>query len=436
MPDTKQLLERTARRAPNPRYEPETIRDRAGRRRRTERARATALALALTVVVGVAAFAVLADGPAASVASGDAIGSGSLPAASIPPIVAADGEYYVHHVLLVAPCGDACTDNDVALDATYRWSPSDDSGRIDVESRIAFGIDPGTFAPGTFPNPNGIEVAGFPADPDEMLRFLTERSAADGASPAPNVSPAAGAPSSSGTLWRAITDLLADPHVTPAVRATLLEAAAKLPGAAIVLDDADPFGRPAHVIAFPAEGGLFDERLYVDPVTHDLLAITTALRGEDAPARYYVVASDGVVPSIDAVLTRSAIPATGITVAELRTLEAGSLPPAQATPVVQIPDRCSQEGPALTLERSAEGDDRDCFVVEAGAPFTITFRDETLTGELSIDAQGGATVFAAEPARRPDGTVYRIPGIDWIGGGANVYEIRDGDVIVATLYIR
>jgi hypothetical protein len=255
----------------------------------------------------------------------------------VAPLVADAGESYVRHVLLVAPCGDGCTENDVALDVTYRWSPSDDSGRIDVASHVAYGIEAGTFGPGDFPNPNGIDVSGVPTDPSGLLTFLAERSASDGASPAPVISPAPGAPSSSGTLWRVIDDLLTDPHTTPTVRAAVLEAASELPGVDVTLDDVDPFGRPAHVIAFPAEGGTFEERLYVDPATHDLLAITRSMRGASQPVRYFVVQSDGVAASDGEELDPSSggIPSANVTLADLRAMprpEGATGPTAMATP--------------------------------------------------------------------------------------------------------
>src|SRR4051794_12587577 len=139
MSDTKQLLERAAATVPSARFDADDVRDRTDRRRRSARIRAGVVAIAMTVVAGVAAVSIVGARSSSSISGGDALGSG-LPAASRAPLVAIGGEYYMRHVLLVAPCDGACGENDLGLDATYWWSPSDDSGRIDVAAKDGYGI--------------------------------------------------------------------------------------------------------------------------------------------------------------------------------------------------------------------------------------------------------------------------------------------------------
>jgi hypothetical protein len=152
-----------------------------------------------------------------------------------------------------------------------------------------YGIHPGTFGPTEFPNPNGIDVSIFPTETSELTRFLLDRSASDGASPAPLVTPPPDGASRDGQVWRAITDLLEDPHVTPIVRAALLDVAAGLRGARLEVDGVDPVGREADVVIFGNWGGELIERLYVDPASHDLLALTWTSEISDRPFQYFVV---------------------------------------------------------------------------------------------------------------------------------------------------
>jgi hypothetical protein len=446
MPDTKQLLERTARRAPSPGYHPETIRDRAERRRRSQRMRTSALALALSVLVGVGAFAVVRTPVGTDVATGVTGDGESLPPATVAPVEAGEGEYYYEAILMAAACGDHCTTDDVALDATTWWSPSDESGRIAVDAAQAYGIEAGRFGSGEFPNLNGVDVSGFPLDRAELLPFLLERSNPNGGSPAPVVTPPPNGAPFDGQLWRAITDLLPDPHTTPAVRAALLEVAAQLQGSTVTTDSEDPFGRPAHVIEFGNEGGSIIERLYVDPASHDLLTWTFTMAGESDPVRYYVVQDAGIASSTETGVEegRASIPSTILSVDDIRAMPAsgGDRAPAEmSTSGEDITERCSQGGPDLELTRSSSHEyDHDCFVVETGASFTITFTVDAAgaSGRLRIFAPGRLEpLFDGEPVTGPGSIVYDIPALgSRDDAGANEYLVLDGELLVGTLYVR
>ena len=320
MADTKQLLERAGRAGPAPAFDLETVRRRRDRHARSERVRAAAVGLALVAAV-VSVVAVLSPRERShsdAVALGDA-----LPAATEAPLVAGPGEHYYRAILIAQNCvgdTDKCGGNDVRLDATFWWSPNDDSGRIAVDDARAYGIEPGRFGPGAFPNVNGIDVSAFPLDPVELTNFLLERSAETGASPAPLVTPPPEGAAQDGRLWRAITDLLEDPHVTPAVRASLLDVAAGLQGAHVALDATDPFGRPAHVVTFGNWGGEIVERLYVDPSTHELLCWTSSAGDAELPFRYFVVQQAGVVSSVESGLSldEGSVPGTLLSVDDVR----------------------------------------------------------------------------------------------------------------------
>ena len=274
----------------------------ARKARRVARSRVTAMTVGLILTVAVAGglFLVLTSDQPSDIAGGARIGASTLPVATQQPLVATDGRYYIRSVLLGGCAADettACPQDAYRLDATYWWSPGDDSGRIALDDRQNVGIEGGEFPPGTFPDPNGIDVSTFPLATDELTRFMLARSDAEGSSPAPVVTPPPEGAPLDGQMWRAITDLLGDPHVTPAVRAALLDVAASLQGSHLTLDAADPFGRPAHVIEFGNWGGELIERLYVDPATHELLGWTKSAAGAAVPFEYLVVQDAGVVDS-------------------------------------------------------------------------------------------------------------------------------------------
>ncbi len=307
MTETHDLLERAARSAPRTDYDLEAVRERGERKRRGERIRAGVLGVTLAILGATFAFAALdRDGPRdpAVGGTGPAGTTGiTLPPPAEPPLVAEIGQYYYSAVLYRSWCpddgGDICGGNDVTLDATTWWSPGDDSGRIEVDARENYGIEEGRFEAGAFPNVNGIDVSSFPLEPGALTTFLLQRSAEGGSSPAPLVTPPPEGAPTDGQVWRAITDLLEDPHVTPAVRAALLDVAAGLQGAHVTTDTVDPFGRPAHVVEFGNWGGSMIERLYVDPATHELLVWTRSIASGDELFAYFVVQGAGVTDSTE-----------------------------------------------------------------------------------------------------------------------------------------
>jgi hypothetical protein len=301
MPETKDLLERASRSAPHVPFGLDDVRRRGELRHRAQRIRAGVVGLTLAVVAATVAFGAL-QGGARNVDSPYASTGATLPPATRSPLVAARGQLYYRAVLLVRQdCSEGgveqCSEGGVRLDATYMWAPDDDSGRIAVDDARAYGIEEGRFGPGEFPNDNGIDVSEFPLERDALTQFLLERSADDGASPAPLVTPPPEGAPRDGQLWRAITDLLADPHVTPTVRAALLEVAVGVQGTALEVDVVDPAGRPAHAIVFGNWGGALEERLFVDPDTHELLAWT--ISSDAAILEIYLVQHAGVADSTE-----------------------------------------------------------------------------------------------------------------------------------------
>jgi hypothetical protein len=301
MHDAKTLLERAERLAPTPTFTLEDLERMGTRHARRRRIGTAVFALALAAIAfGSAVVALRQPGVSTIGSSGP---TATLPPATEAPLVAAPSDFYYRAVLLyaegcsdviLAPCGDP---TELRLDATYWWR-DDDAGRIVVDQKVNYGIEPGRFEAGGFPDPNGIDVSDFPLERVALTRFLLERSAANGASPAPLVTPPPDGAPNDGQLWRAITDLLQDPHVSPTVRASLLDVAAGLQGARVQTDVTDPFERRAHVVTFGNWGGDATERLYIDPVTHELLAWTAFSTVDDA-FMVYVVQDAGVVASTE-----------------------------------------------------------------------------------------------------------------------------------------
>jgi hypothetical protein len=297
--DSRDALERARRQAPVPRITLADLHRRRDRRQRIRRTEALVVGLALTVVAAGTAFVGLREHRGPGPAEGGQT-SVNLPPATSPLPVAQPGQYYYSQVHLVGGCPAGqehyCGGNDVELMATFWWGP-DGSGRIQVDLVHNYGIRTGTFGPGEFPNPNRIDVSGFPIETAQLTQFLLDRSAPDGASPAPLVTPPPDGAPRDGQMWRAITDLLQDPHVTPTVRAALLDVAAGLQGARLEIGGVDPVGREADVVAFGNWGGEQIERLYVDPASHDLLAITWTSKISHQPFQYFVVERAGVTGS-------------------------------------------------------------------------------------------------------------------------------------------
>jgi hypothetical protein len=314
MPETRQLLERAATSAPPATFELEDLDTRRRRRRTRDRSFAIGTALVLTLAAVGLAYGSLrsADRSTAGDEEDDPTtdGLGGFPPAERPPLIARNGEYYVHRVHLSTDCqnGEASTCWRGELMATWWWNPADDSGRIDVETANAYDIDRGRFAPGTFPNHNDIDVSSFPADPDELASYLLRRSQPTGTSPAPLVSPPPDGAPEDGRMWRAITDLLADPHTTPTIRAALLEVAADLQGSRVELGATDPAGRPAHVISFTHGASGWVERLYVDPASHEFLASAWFAHANGSPTSVWLVETAGVAASLEDPPTDPSIP--------------------------------------------------------------------------------------------------------------------------------
>jgi hypothetical protein len=300
MTDTKQLLDRAARSAAAPAFDLDDLVRRKGHRARAERIRAGAAGLILALIAIAVGFTALRpEGAPNAAADGAVVLDESLPPATRSPLVAGRGEYYYRAVLLVDDgCHLPVPQDGTCLDATYWWSPSDDSGRVAVDQARGYGIEGGRFGPGAFPDPNGVDVTSFPLDPTELTAYLLDRSAEDGTSPAPLVTPPPEGAPNDGQLWRAITDLLADPHATPDVRAALLDVAAGLKGSSVEANVLDPAGRPAHAIVFGNWGGELEERLFVDPDTHELLGWTTSSEG--TVLEMYLVQHAGVADSTEA----------------------------------------------------------------------------------------------------------------------------------------
>lgn len=309
--DVKDILQRAERNAPAAHFDLPHLERRRRVARRNERIRAGALGLTLATIASVGGFMVLRPqtGPGNGPRVGPLAGGSaeSLPPATHAPLVAGPGQYFYSHVHFFGGCapGTDCGTT-YELDAEFWWR-DDGSGRIAVAAKEGYGIDQGTFGPGEFPNYNGIDVSSFPTDPGALTDFLLARSQPDGASPAPLVTPPPDGAPQDGRMWRAITDLLQNAQVTPTIRAALMDVAAGLQGSHVETGVTDPAGRPAEVISFGNWGGELTESLYVDPASHDFLAMTTAETGGPTFVTW-LVESAGLADTTDAGPTVTSIP--------------------------------------------------------------------------------------------------------------------------------
>lgn len=124
----------------------------------------------------------------------------------------------------------------------------------------------------TSPLPQGIERLRIPTDPDELLEQLRRR--AEG--------------NDEGNAWivtTMITDYLREWGVTPEQRATLLEAAARVPGIELLGGRKDPKGRPGVGFAMVDEQEHARHTLIIDRDTGELLAqLSETLPGGPIPA--------------------------------------------------------------------------------------------------------------------------------------------------------
>lgn len=123
-----------------------------------------------------------------------------------------------------------------------------------------------------FPLSQGIERLRLPTDPDELLGQLRRRAEENG----------------SGNVWiftTMITDYLREWGVTPEQRATLLEAAARVPGIELLGERKDPEGRPGVGFAMVDEEEHARHTLVIDRDTGELLAqLSETLPGGPIPA--------------------------------------------------------------------------------------------------------------------------------------------------------
>lgn len=301
MTDTKHLLERARRAAPEPSFDLEHVRGRRDRHERRRRVGATVVGLGLTAAIVVGAVSVMGplDGDARRPLEG-------LPLGERTVALGPDGFAY-QRIRLYATCGpDAdfsstepaptggCEATRLHLES---WWALDDSGRIRVLEQYAYGVNEGRYEAGEFPDEG--DLSGYPADPDALESFLLDRSAAGGASPRPDVTPAPGTSLEQGLLWRAIRDHLGSTqylNTTPQLRAAMLRVLARLPMVTIQQQVADPLGRAAIALRFRAYDA--DLTVFIDPTSGDFLAMTERYADQDV-THVVVVEEAGVTASDD-----------------------------------------------------------------------------------------------------------------------------------------
>jgi hypothetical protein len=308
MTDLKELLERRAAAAPPAGGDLADLARRRARRERRRRVGGGLVGAAVMVALIVGGLAVLPGDPRVAGAGG------ALPAATdAPPDPGVHRFAYLrfHDYACAAGACAAGDDHEWELELAS-WYRADGSGLVDVLRQRNWGQDEGAFGPGTFPTEG--DTSAFPTDPEALEAFLFERSGPGGASPGPGEpTPAPGIDGRTGDVWRAIQDLLAGTtylDTSPALRAALAEVAAGLPMASVEGTGVDPAGRDALIVrvdAFDAE-----TRLFLDPGTHDLLAIVWHFG--DGGTRVHVVEAAGVTDATDEVprgADRSIPPAAG-----------------------------------------------------------------------------------------------------------------------------
>ena len=427
MSETRTVLERAARRAPRVEYDIEMLRDSLMSMLRRDRRHAGAISVILIAALAVGSVAVLRSRGGSTPSSSDEP-YGPLPAAWAPlPDPADDGYAFLRTTGRSIASGEQQPDGSMEFrwdEATCTsWWAEDGSGRTRCE-RKGDVTDDVTYRSGEWPTE--IDTAALPGSPAELAAYLT------GSLPSPvaDGTPTPGATTDDTRLWRAADALVTAPNVSLAVRAALVDVISGVAFADVDLDATDPVGRPAYRIRVVdahegSDGIAYD--YYVDPATHLPLASSETDLGADQAWTFEIVIETGVSGSTDATAP-SVIPAPV-------SAPTDALPRDGRDDVV---NRCSQGSNDLTLTRSAEGYDHDCFVVEATTPFTITFRIEThAEGRIAIHEVGSDEPwFAAPPLSGPGEARYEIPALDYREDGRNSYLVRDGDVFVGTLYVR
>ncbi len=428
MTDTRRILEREARRAPRVDYDLASLRERRAAAFRAEQRRATAVSVLVIVVLVVGSVAILRSRGGSTAAAPDEP-YGPLLAAWAPLPVAAGGDYvFLRTAGRSVASGEQRPDGSMVFGwdegtCTSWWAP-DGSGRTRCE-RGGDVTDDVTYQAGGWPTE--VDTAALPATASELASYLTGSLA----SPVADGTHTPGASTGDTRLWRAADALVTAPNVPLAVRAALVEIIAGVAFADVDLGATDPVGRPAYRIrvveAHEGSAGIAHD-YFVDPATHLLLASAVTDIAVDRPWTIEIVVEIGVTSSTDST-SPSVIP---IPVSE----------PSDAShrgDEGTVGERCSQGSNNLELALSSGRYDHDCFVVEAGAPFTVTFTIATpnVEGRLTIvDPDTGEPVFRGNPIVGPASIVYEIPALPYRPGERNTYVVNDTNAFVGTLYVR
>jgi hypothetical protein len=289
--ELSERLRRASRVVSSPEDPLERLRRRRVTKRRHERLAAGAVAMVLFVaVVGGSLFALRGGGAGRR----HVTGSGGGTALPLGP-----GQYFYDRMTIVLPT-ETDGENTFMQGGTVvieSWWAEDASGRVRATNNGAgYGLpEEGTWGPGDFPVVD--DISELSTDPATLYEELRQRSASDGASPQPDVTPTGNDQTKeTGGLWRAVKYLLEFPHATPEFRAALLQAAELIPGVQRVEGVTDPVGRSAYALTIDIEN--FSDRIDVDPLTLQPLALESTLEGQSAAL--YQIWEEGIVDSTDA----------------------------------------------------------------------------------------------------------------------------------------
>ncbi|MET9678309.1 CU044_5270 family protein [Streptomyces sp. NPDC006482] len=145
-------------------------------------------------------------------------------------------------------------------------------------------------APPSVTNPTHAYVATLPTDPEALLRLIREETRGEGSD-------------ADQRAFRAIGTLLAETWAPPKVTAALYEAAARIPGVAVLPSAKDAAGREGVAVARTADGEqtqwIFDRATSAFLGERTVLTETTAAGGK------------GTVLGVSAVLAKAAVARTG-----------------------------------------------------------------------------------------------------------------------------